>query len=218
MSDRKAAFLDALKAEPSPVRRVVETRHRYRLAGAAFVSLAMLAVMGGPRATMRPPVLVALTASLAAVVAIVLSHLGLRRGGSMLGSPRAWLIGSAALSPFVLGLAWFAIPWSPPPPSMPQGWSADATCFALIVAMASMPLAVFITSRREGDPIRPEATGAILGAAAGAWGTVLIELHCELTLPRHVVLGHLMPIVLLAIVGAAVARSLLAVTANVSRP
>jgi hypothetical protein len=57
-------------------------------------------------------------------------------------------------------------------------------------------------------------TGAALGVAAGAWGAVLIDLHCEMTDPLHVLLGHMLPVVLLAITGTLVARSVLAIRAR----
>jgi hypothetical protein len=40
---------------------------------------------------------------------------------------------------------------------------------------------------------------------------MLIDLHCELTDPRHVLVGHVLPVVVFAALGALVGRSSLAV-------
>jgi hypothetical protein len=209
----KAELLEAVKREPSPVRRVVQTRATHGLIVATLVSCFIFVAAGGLHATVRPPVLVATTAALSTAVAGIATWLALYRGPSMLGAPRAWLVGVAVLLPLALGLAWLAGSGSVPM-SAPHGWDADATCFVVTVAMATTPLVVLIAVRREGDPVMPEAIGGIAGAAAGAWGALLIDLHCERNDLPHVVLGHLLPVVVLALVGAVAARSALAIRAR----
>ena len=50
-----------------------------------------------------------------------------------------------------------------------------------------------------------------MGAAAGAWGGVMIDLHCEIAHEMHVALAHVLPVVVLAAVGAIVGRRVLGI-------
>jgi hypothetical protein len=171
-------------------------------------------VAGGPHASQRPVSLVVTAAAAWAAIATVATGLALRRGRSMLGPRRAWLLAAAIAVPLLLGLTWFGLPsplvWA----SVPHGYPIDVRCFAVTLALAVGPFLAFVRLRREGDPVHPGVTGAALGVAAGAWGAVLIDLHCEMTDPLHVLLGHMLPVVLLAITGTLVARSVLAIRAR----
>jgi hypothetical protein len=55
------------------------------------------------------------------------------------------------------------------------------------------------------------ALGAALGAAAGAWGGILIDIHCPNDAVLHLALGHLAPIALFVLLGAALGAHLLGV-------
>jgi hypothetical protein len=48
----------------------------------------------------------------------------------------------------------------------------------------------------------PVATGAALGAACGAAAGVMVELWCPVAAPRHVAVGHILPIAIVSVVGA----------------
>ena len=74
-------------------------------------------------------------------------------------------------------------------------------------------LAAFLFLRRGSDPVHPRASGAALGAAAGAWASVLIHLHCPVAATDHVLLGHLAPVLFLSLAGVLVGRRLLGVRA-----
>ena len=57
--------------------------------------------------------------------------------------------------------------------------------------------------RRDTDVKHPRAAGAALGgAAAGAWGGRLFEAHCPSLDLVHLALGHVLPIAILALLGA----------------
>ncbi len=64
--------------------------------------------------------------------------------------------------------------------------------------------------RRGSDPVHPAATGAALGAACGACAGVMVELWCPVGAPRHVAVGHILPIVVVAILGASVGARFIA--------
>lgn len=212
--ERRARLLAEVRAEPSPVRQAVRRRDLAAIVAAAVLALLVFMLAGGPRASQRPFSLVVSAATAWATIAAVATALALRRGRSMLGTPRTSLVVAAVSVPPLLALTWFGFPSSVVRTSVPHGFDIDARCFALTLALAAAPFVAFFLLRREGDPVRPGATGAALGASAGAWGAVLMDCHCEITDPRHVLLGHLLPVALLVCVGALVARSLLTMRAR----
>jgi len=97
----------------------------------------------------------------------------------------------------------------------PGATSADAAasplpCLALTFAAAAYPLAGVLMLRRSTDPMHPVAGGAALGAASGAAGGVIVSWWCPLSDATHVLLAHVLPVAMLAIVGAAAGDSVLA--------
>jgi hypothetical protein len=77
-------------------------------------------------------------------------------------------------------------------------------CLGVTVLFGAILLAAFALARRRSDPLFPRASGAALGAAAGAWGAMMVDLWCPVLEPSHLVLGHALPIVLLTAAGALV--------------
>jgi hypothetical protein len=210
---RKARLLAAVRAEPSPARAEVRRRDRALLVLAmpAFAGLVLL--VSGVHVHARPHALVVASAVLWAAVASLATAVALYRGRTMLGAPRGWVLGGALATAPLLAAAWFCVLW-PDLRAVPHPLSVDLMCFALTLALASAPLFFLLRVRREGDPVHPGITGAMTGAAAGAWGATLIDLHCELLDPTHVVLGHVLPVALLLIVGAAWGRRGLSIAAS----
>src|SRR5262249_36973148 len=84
-----------------------------------------------------------------------------------------------------------------------------AVCLVLTMVLGASPLLALAFSRRDSDPTHPRWAGAALGAASGAWAGVLIHLICEYPNTFHVVVGHVVPIALLALVGAALGRRII---------
>jgi hypothetical protein len=76
------------------------------------------------------------------------------------------------------------------------------------------PLLAFLFVRRRSDPVHPMTTGAAIGAASGAWGALAIEFHCSMTYLAHVVVGHILPVVALAALGAWFGRGAVAIFAR----
>jgi hypothetical protein len=83
-------------------------------------------------------------------------------------------------------------------------------CFALTLAAALGPLVGLALVRRSSDPMHPIASGAALGVASGSCAGVMVVLWCPVTAPAHVAVGHVLPIVLLATVGAVLGHHLMA--------
>jgi hypothetical protein len=148
------------------------------------------------------------------LVAAIASWGAVGRGRSMLGRPTAHKVAIALLSPALLvaaALVGNAL-W-PETLGGPAGFQAHATCAALATLVSLGPLAAFAFIGRGSDPIAPSITGAAVGAAAGAWGAVGIALLCSQTAPDHVLLGHVLPVAVLALGGALLGARLLRVVA-----
>ncbi len=90
---------------------------------------------------------------------------------------------------------------------------AHVICAVLTMLFALGPLLAFAVVNRRSDPIAPSLTGAALGAAAGAWGALGIELFCTRATPVHVFFGHVLPVAVLVAVGALLGRRLFGVVA-----
>ena len=77
-------------------------------------------------------------------------------------------------------------------------------CFALTAMTAPCPFAALAFASRRVEPRHPGTAGAALGAVAGAWAAVMVELWCPLSAQAHVLVGHVLPLFALALGGAAV--------------
>ncbi len=119
---------------------------------------------------------------------------------SMLTPPRGVLLAVAVGVPLLVGgwlVLWHATYADP-------FTRAGFRCFALTFMTAPWPFGALAYASRRADPRHPATTGAALGAAAGAWAAVMVELWCPLSVGRHVLVGHVLPLGALALAGAAI--------------
>jgi hypothetical protein len=214
-AELRARVLAAARAEAAPVRSE-GARHRaigvaIGFALAVFVSVAL----GGPALSDRQARHTALLGAAWMLVAIAATWIGVSRGRSMLGRPPAWRLLVATLTPAALlgsalaaGLSW------PSTLSDDSNLTNHVICMALTPLFAFGPLVGFAFARRASDPIAPELSGAAIGAAAGAWGSLAIELHCSHTSLFHVAVGHVLPVVAMTLAGAAVGSRIVALRAR----
>jgi hypothetical protein len=211
-SSMKARVLAATREHPSPPRR----RRLPTWLPVAIAALGMAvvyALWGEPRhAEGRPAevgawLLVGLAALAVTVTWLVLPH---RR--SMLPPATSRLLAVAVGVPVIVG-AWLL------------GWHAayadpftrfGLRCFAFTLALAPWPFAALAAAAPRMLPDRPWTLGAALGAAAGAWAAVVVELWCPLADPQHVAIGHVAPLVALAALGALLGPRLLRASAGAS--
>jgi hypothetical protein len=222
--DLKALVLAAAAAEPSPTRAAVNRRNVLMgmLAAAsgvgAFVIFSLLTSEGqivrlggdvGPyRHLERSLWLVVTTAGGALGVAGTALWFALRRGGSMLGRSRSWLLYGSALIPLGL-LAWkvgCSLAFGDPMVEWPERPGLRCLSFSLVVAAG--PLLAFLAARPK-DPVHPALTGAAIGVTAGACAWVALDLWCPVAAVPHLLLGHVLPLGILAGTGALVGRALL---------
>jgi len=86
-------------------------------------------------------------------------------------------------------------------------------CFAMTLAAALPPLLAVLYVRRNSDPVHARAHGAALAVAFGVYVGLMVCAWCPDVSIRHIALGHVAPLLLLAVVGAVLGRKLLALPA-----
>jgi hypothetical protein len=194
---------------PSPSRRRWQWRSLLLHALAGASALAVFAVAGGVRPHARPPSLMVATAAGSAVIAVAGLLLALRRGGSMLGRSRGVLVAAIVLLPLAL-VAW-RLGVSARYPGMTAAWPGrpGLRCLRLTLAAGLLPLMLALAARRGTDPVHPGTAGAAIGAAWGLAGASLVDLWCPVAHPTHLLIGHLLPVALLAVAGAVAGARLL---------
>jgi hypothetical protein len=223
-AELRTQVLRAVAKDPSPTRAAVTRRNALlgMLAGvggmlgfvifALFMSDSQLLRLGGHVSSdqylERSAWLVATTAGGALGVAAVALWLALWRGRSMLGRSRRSLLFGSLLIPVAL-LAWKVIcslAFGYPMIAWPE--RPGLRCLALSLVTAIGPLLAFLAVRRTA-PIRPALNGASMGVAAGACAWIAVDLWCPVASVPHLLLGHLLPLSLLAAVGALLGEALL---------
>jgi hypothetical protein len=210
-TDLRARVLAAAAAERVPPRPVGARRRAVTL-GVGFAASVLLSVLIGlPGTGGRPCAYVTAITIAWGAVAMAATLWGVARGRSMLGRSTAWRVGVAVATPLMLlaTAVTLAMFW-PATLDDPAGMHAHAVCCFYTTLFAAGPLLAFAFVRRESDPVSPGLTGAALGAAAGAWGALGIELHCAHAGMVHVVLGHVLPVLGLTVLGVLLGRRVVA--------
>ncbi len=199
----KRRILLRIRQLPSPARREGNVQRRLLMAAGLLLPLVLFIALGGVRPGSRPPSLVAETA-LGALILAASSLWVVLGGGKMLGRSRVALVSMVGFWPVSLllwKLAWSAasasalLPW----PSRP-----GLICFGFTLLLGLLPLLALAWTRRRSDPTHPASLGAALGVAAGSYAALLVDLWCPVGYPWHVLLGHVLPILLVGLLGAVV--------------
>jgi hypothetical protein len=212
--DLRARVLAAARSEPARSRASGTQRRALAIALGFTAALGFGAFVASPKLGGRPAGYVILLTAAWMSVAVVASWGALSRGRSMLGRPIAQRIGIALVTPVALiGAALVGNMLWPQTVGGYPGLVKDALCAAFTMMFAAGPLVAFLMVFRRSDPVAPGLSGAALGAAAGAWGAFGIELFCNCPAPGHVILGHVLPVLLLALIGAAIGGRALRVVA-----
>jgi len=208
MTDLRQRVFAAIAAEPSLPRPAAERRRAAMLAIAGLVSLIVFVLLGGARPGDSAFALWACTAVGAPATAGTALALALTRGGSMLGRSAPFLIGLALATPILLFLWKAALSTSF---GMTQWVDARPgfRCLGLALSTGVVPFLVFLSLWRRTAPTHPRLTGLALGTAAGAAAWVLVDLWCSVGNPFHLLLGHVLPLAILAAAGAVAGRVLL---------
>lgn len=215
--DLRAAVLERARATRSPTATQTRNANVIAIALGIGTAAAMIAALGMSLGG-RPLPFVVLSAVGWAVIAGCASALGASRGKTMLGKTSAVLVVVAACSaPAIFGWV-MGLTFGWPEVREPTGtWSTHVACLLATLLLSIGPVVALAFVRRASDPVHPRATGAALGAAAGAWGGVLIDMHCPITAPVHIALAHVMPVVIYALIGALIASRVFGVRAFASK-
>ncbi len=195
----RAKVLAATSTTPSRTRP--EGRRRAAIAyGLAIVaSLATFEWFGGLAHGAGRPMAVTITiATGALLLAVASSIIGWHRGRTLVGRSTKLLVLPPVLLP-VLTLVWltsfhalYTEPFS----------RVGYRCLVLSLVIGGCLLGAAVFLRRRTVLSSPRAAGASLGAAMASWSAVLVDLWCPLTNLSHVLVGHVLPLVLLAFAGA----------------
>jgi hypothetical protein len=208
--DLKRRVLSAVRAEPAPTYGAERQRAWLVLGASVVVAVAIFAHFGGVRPYERPASLVMWTSLGWSAAASAAAWIGMTRGRSMLGRTTAVLVTTIVAIPAVvfawkIGVTvWFASNMMEPWPSRP-----GFRCLGLSTAMAFPLLFALVLFRRRSDPVHPGIAGGALGITAGVFAGTLVDLWCPVAYVPHVLLGHILPLVIVAAFGAWAGRRFL---------
>jgi hypothetical protein len=213
--DLRARILEAARSEPVPTRAMGARRRATVVAAGFALTAAVFVAISLPNLRGRPfSYVVALIVAWVPIAALA-TWAGVGQGRSMLGRAPMWQLATAVLTPEILMLSWIAVATRWPETLVDSSRALHhVRCIVVTLGFAVGPFVAFAFLRRRSDPLRPRLTGAAIGTAAGAWGAAILPLICGFTAPRHMLLGHLLPVVLMAALGLALGERLVAVRAK----
>jgi hypothetical protein len=204
-SDLRARILASAAVTPSRTRSEGRRRAAVAYGAGALVGILHFEAWGGlAHSAGRPRVLTVSMAFGAVVLAVASSAVGWWRG-SMVGRP-AQVLWTAPLLVPAITLAWlFAFHNRYVEPFARVGYR----CLGLSLVAGGALLCAAVWLRRGTVVQHAPLAGAALGATAGAWSAVLVDLWCPLTNVPHSLVGHVLPIVILAGLGALLGKTTL---------
>jgi hypothetical protein len=199
-------LIDRLVADASPVRRLIDPRRR----AAVWTAIALFSVaLGVAHFGVRRDIggalffvpfllriaLLAATMWLAVVSALRLAIPGAdQRAGArwwplvLLGAVVAVTAGEFAVASLAGDVGAPAYAWR---------------CVRKLTFVGAMPVLAAMFLIRRAAPLDPVWTALLALVASGAAGALTSEIACPIRLPMHVMLWHVLPIAIYAIVGAA---------------
>jgi hypothetical protein len=206
----KAQVLKAVESTPAPTRRVESRRSAWLVGAALAVGLLIYVGWGGVRLTGRPVSLVVGTCLGAAAIAAIALWTAIGRGQSMLGRSRAVLVFVASCSPLALVL--WKIYWSAQYPNALDPWPSRLgfRCLALSLALGILPLLAVLFARRGTDPTHPGLAGVGIAVGLGVGVATLVDTWCPVAFVPHLLLGHILPMVILGLMGFWLGKKVLA--------
>jgi hypothetical protein len=204
-SDLRQRILARVAEEPSPTRVAVRRIDAVIATAVAVMVLGIFFALGGIRDGGAPRSLPLMIGTFAGTLAITVAvaMLAARRGPTMLGRQRSHLLFAIVLAPLLL-FAWKVL-YS----SLFDGgldfWSTRVghKCLGLSMSLGILPLLALARARRGQALRHPRASGAALGLLAGMIAATFVDLWCPVAHPAHLAYGHLLPLLLLVVTGAA---------------
>ena len=215
LQELKARVLLEVRATPSPTRRASQLHTWSVLQGSFIVGAALFFSFDGIRHGQGRPLWLCAASSLGWASVAGLSMAGaLLPGTSALGRPRAVLVGIALGTPAVLLAMMLAFAALCPAVTLTHPERLGLKCLGLTMATAALPLVGLVVVRRSSAPRHSAAVGAALGSACGSAAGVMVEIWCPVATPRHILVGHILPIEILAVLGALLGARFIAMRAR----
>jgi hypothetical protein len=204
--DLKARILASVHHVAAPTRDRARRSTKLILLGAAAIAASLYETLGGAdHGAGRPQEFFLESMSVWVVAALVSVWVAVGKGHASMGRPRPWLIAVTAGTPLLVFFAMLALASATAAGNQALAVvdpRPGAKCFAMTIAAATVPLFALLFVRRRSDAVHPMAHGAALGAAFGAYAGVMVCSWCPDASPRHIALGHVVPLVALALAGA----------------
>lgn len=214
--DLKQRVMDSVRRVPSPARSRVHKEVWLVALGTVAVALGLfLAYDGVTHAAGRPRWFLLTSLATWAAIATGATRGAWRKGASFSGRSVAWLVAIAVGTPLLLQAASVGFAWLQPELATLHAERVGLKCFALTMAAATCPLVGLSFVRRSSDPMHPIAGGAALGVASGACAGLMVILWCPVAAPMHVAIGHVLPIVALAMIGSVLGQHVIAIRRRV---
>lgn len=206
--DLRARVLAAAAATPSTTRAKAGRIAAAAIAASVTIAVTVFQLIGGVgHGASRPwSITLAIAAGWIAVSAF-LTWLVIGRGASTMARRPALLVGAALATPVLVYFWMHLFHGTYPDPPFKIGYR----CLSYTLVMSALPLGAFLALRRAVEPRYPAALGAAAGAACASWGGALIDLWCPITDARHILVGHVAPLVGAIAIGALVGRLTLGV-------
>jgi hypothetical protein len=196
----KSRLLASVRDVPAPTRKETLRRQTWLFAAGLAGALALFFIKGGLRVTSRPPSLIALTSLGTAVFAGLGMWLLFTRAPTGLRRPRAVLLGAALFSTVAFVTWRYGVSALYDRAGVWPG-RVGLRCLVLSVGTGGLMLFAALMSWRRSEPVTPRATGAAFGAGAGLGSALLVDLWCPVAYVPHLLLGHVLPILVLALAG-----------------
>jgi hypothetical protein len=196
----KDRILAEVAETPSPTRAQGRRRSGGLVAVSVALGLAAFQMLGGLAPTSeRPLVYTVRLADGWALASCLVTWLVLRQSAPRVSSRRC-LQAVALASPLALWMwacFFHAQVVEPPEPCL---WR----CVVQMVLTSGVPLAAFLLVRSGREPDHGGVVGAAMATACASWAGVATFLRCPSTEPLHVLVGHALPIVAMAVCGYAI--------------
>ncbi len=210
-----SSLRDKILAEAAS--RPARTRSQGRRRAAVVYTIAALAGLplffywgGLKHASGRPAAITIGVALGALLLAVACASIAFWKGKSVVGRSSTALLSVALIAP--LGTYAWLVSWHSTyvDPFTRVGYR----CLTMTIVAGAAMLGAALFLRKRSVAVHASAAGAALGAAAGAFGGVSVDVWCPLSEPAHVLVGHVVPVVILTIAGALAGRMILPLRAR----
>ena len=132
-------------------------------------------------------------------------------GSAIPGRTSWWFAGAAVIAALVVWSADIALRLAASLPDSSRAWgdSPWVKCFGFTVGVSVLPSLVLIRLVRAAWPVQPRATAALIFVSGASTAALTTTLECPSQALLHVLLGHLLPVIVLAGIGVTAAPALL---------